>query len=125
MSVPLPCEWVSELQMDALGYLERQLLFPTSLIGQVDKLVQDSTAWVRVDYDIYGLQVAALSSPQGGSELLVSIYYEDVKFPLRILLAILPASLAELQASLASAEYKRRINTAIGRIVNYHRFAYP
>jgi len=125
MSVPLPCEWVSELQMDALGYLERQLLFPTSLIGQVDKLVQDSTAWVRVDYDIYGLQVAALSSPQGGSELLVSIYYEDVKFPLRILLAILPVSLAELQASLASAEYKRRINTAIGRIVNYHRFAYP
>jgi hypothetical protein len=105
-----------------VAYLERRNVAPGSGAHYVATLAQDASAWRKVEYDVFGLHVAELESAEG-PEFLLSIDFEDADASLRVLLGIVACSLHELQEHLATSDYKRRINTAVGEIVRSYRFA--
>jgi hypothetical protein len=124
MADPRQVDWVPEFQDDLLAYLERQVVDPNLSTVDVLRLCADPGQWQRVDYDIFAMRAASLPAPFGGTELLVAIEFEDVHTSLFVILGVVQGSLPELQIHLSSIEYKRRINTAIGRMVRGLRFAF-
>lgn len=122
MSVPRHLTWVPELAPDLVAYLERRNVDPGSGAQYVARLAQNASAWRKVEYDIFGLHAAELESEQA-SEFLLSIDFDDADASLRVLLGIVACSLQELHQHLATPDYKRRINTAVGEIVRSYRFA--
>lgn len=113
--------WIPEFRGDTHEYCERHRLFPSDLSELICKVSQEPSQWERVDSEIYGLRRFALPAPSGGSELLIAIDYEDFGAPLLVLIGILPCSPSDVGASLTTPEYKRRTNTAIGRMIYAHR----
>ena len=122
MSSKRELEVVRGFYEDAMAYLERNLVTPQRLIDQIDRFRHEPDLLHPINSEIYGLRWGQLTSAKS-SEFLIALDHEDNSAPLLMLIGTVSCTPAEIDAHVATIEFKKRINMAIARIISLHRFA--
>lgn len=108
---------------EAVAYAERQGLLPIELATQIEFLARDSSNFVPLDNQIFGLRVAPLSAPRGGDEYVLVIEHRSGPAKLIVFISILNIPLEQIQQSGMDTVMKRKINNAVSRIIFMIRHA--